>query len=427
MRRNSEIDSLDQFSSVFEDDKTMTAASHRPRLRSGLAAARDAASPTHFVLWDSRRITHRMVRLAEHEIAWCQLFDGHSDLRTMQQRAMRQNGGQIIAVEHFVGLMERLDEALLLDSERFYDYLSGPIREPSCIGCYDRNPEKARQQLSKVFTAPGGPGLPEKPPPRQSSIRALLVPHMDYTRGNVTYGWGYRELFDRTAAELFVIIGTSHFSPARFSLTRQNFQTPFGVIETDQAYVDRIAKYYGDEVFEDPVAHLPEHSIELEVVLLQFLYEQSHPFRIVPLLVGSFHDAVMERNDPSNDNDISRMVQALQHAEAEASEEVCYIISGDLAHIGPKFEDPVPVNDAQLQLSRKQDEKLIRDAEATNMSGYFDTIAKEKDSRRICGLPPTWMTLAAAKPSRGKLLHYQQFVHPEGFESVSFASMAFDK
>jgi hypothetical protein len=28
---------------------------------------------------------------------------------------------------------------------------------------------------------------------------------------------------------------------------------------------------------------------------------------------------------------------------------------------------------------------------------------------------------------RGRLLGYKQFVHPEGFESVSFASMAFDR
>lgn len=405
----------------------MTTSSHRPRLRPGLAAARDSADPRQFVLWDNRRITHRLIRLAEHELAWVQFFDGRSELREIQARAMQHSGGQLIAVEHFVALMERLDEALLLDSERFYDYVSGPIREPSCIGCYDRDPDRARQQLAEVFTAQGGPGLPNQPPPSEGSIRALLVPHMDYTRGNVTYGWGFRELFDRSAAKLFVIIATSHFSPARFTLTRQNFQTPFGIVETDQAYVDRIADHYGDGAFEDPVAHLPEHSIELEVVLLQFLYERFGPFRIVPLLVGSFHDAVVERSDPGRNDDIARMVQALQLAEAGANEEVCYIISGDLAHIGPKFNDPIPVHEQQLSHSRKQDEQLMRHAAANNLNGYFDVIAQEQDARRICGLPPTWLTLAAAKPNQGKLLHYQQFVHPDGFESVSFASMAFDK
>ena len=52
-------------------------------------------------------------------------------------------------------------------------------------------------------------------------------------------------------------------------------------------------------------------------------------------------------------------------------------------------------------------------------------VAAEGDRRRICGLSPTWLTLAAARPKSGKVLHYQQFVHPEGFESVSFAAAAF--
>ena len=47
------------------------------------------------------------------------------------------------------------------------------------------------------------------------------------------------------------------------------------------------------------MAHLPEHSIELEVVLLQYLYEGKRPFRIVPLVVGSFHDCVDSGTEPS--------------------------------------------------------------------------------------------------------------------------------
>jgi hypothetical protein len=35
--------------------------------------------------------------------------------------------------------------------------------------------------------------------------------------------------------------------------------------------------------------------------------------------------------------------------------------------------------------------------------------------------------LEALRPAGGKLLHYDQYVHPGGYESVSFASMAFDR
>ena len=47
------------------------------------------------------------------------------------------------------------------------------------------------------------------------------------------------------------------------------------------------------------------------------------------------------------------MIEALQRVEAETTEPICYIISGDLAHIGPKFGDPEPVDEPVLEHSRK--------------------------------------------------------------------------
>src|SRR5262249_55519986 len=129
-------------------------------------------------------------------------------------------------------------------------------------------------------------------------LRALLAPHIDYARGGVSYAWGFKELADRTDASLFVIVGTSHYSPERFTLTRQNFKTPLGVVPTDQAFADRLVESYGDGLFDDPFAHVPEHSIELEVVFLQYLFEKVRPIRIVPLVVGSFHDRVESGDEP---------------------------------------------------------------------------------------------------------------------------------
>ena len=60
---------------------------------------------------------------------------------------------------------------------------------------------------------------------------------------------------------------------------------------------------------------------------------------------------------------------------------------------------------------------------ATARVGWF--VADEDDRRRICGLPPTYTLLEAIQPRRGQVLHYDQYVHPDGYESVSFASMAF--
>src|SRR5262249_48532323 len=97
----------------------------------------------------------------------------------------------------------------------------------------------------------------------------------------------------------------------------------------------------------------------------------------------------------------------------------------DLAHIGPKFGDEQPVAEPGLAVSRAQDQAILRRAEAADPAGFFGVIAEEGDARRICGLPPTYTVLEAARPGRGQVLHYDQYVHPTGYESVSFASVAF--
>jgi hypothetical protein len=60
-------------------------------------------------------------------------------------------------------------------------------------------------------------------------------------------------------------------------------------------------------------------------------------------------------------------------------------------------------------------------------AAYYRIIAGEGDARRICGLPPTYTVLEALHPSRGEVLHYDQYIHPLGYESVSFASVVFYK
>src|SRR5262249_28364110 len=157
------------------------------------------------------------------------------------------------------------DDALFLDSPRLRALLDSPVRQPSCIGCYEEHPDALRRQLANLFQGPGGPGFPRDVRP-DGSLRAALVPHMDYGRGDVSYGWGFKEIVERADADLFVIVGTSHYSPQRFILTRKDFRTPLGIARTDQNYIERLVAHYGDGLFDDELAHLPEHSIELEVV-----------------------------------------------------------------------------------------------------------------------------------------------------------------
>jgi AmmeMemoRadiSam system protein B len=396
----------------------------RPRLRAGLSAARDSRSANHILLFDTWRQSPQPLRLSLAEFRLVEQLNGQQTVAELMgtSLALPASGGSALVQS----LLERLDAGLFLDGPRWQERLAEPVRQPSCLGTYAPEPHELRQQLHDLFNDRNSSGLPDPKMRPNGRLCAVLAPHIDYGRGGRSYTWAFRELIEQSTASLFVIIGTSHYSRHRFTLTRKHFKTPLGVVPTDADYIDGLENHYGPGLFADEFqAHLPEHSIELEVVLLQFLLEGVRPFRIVPLVVGSFHDAIINRHPPSQSSDVERMMKALVAVDSELPEPPAYIISGDLAHIGPKFGDPMAVYSDWLAQSRAGDEALINAASAADFAGYADLILAEQDRRRICGYPPTYTLLQALKPSSGRLLHYDQYIHPQGYESVSFASMAF--
>jgi MEMO1 family protein len=393
----------------------------RPQLRPYLRLDRAVHDSQPSFLTDRLGLAPQHERLSAQEYTWLESFDGKRSVQEIYSQDAHQEG----TPAPLCRFIARLEQDLYLDSPRFRALVAAQVRPPRCIGCYEGEPAALRDQLTRLFTQRRGPGLPRSARP-DGRLRAALVPHMDYQRGGTSYAWGFKEVFERTDAALFVIIGTSHYSSHRFTLTRKDFQTPLGIVPTDQTYIDRLVAHYGDGLFADEwLAHFPEHSIELEAVVLQYLYEAKRAIRIVPLVVGSFHDCITMREPPHRQDDIARMAEALRRVEAETREPICYLISGDLAHIGPKFNPGEELTPAFLAHSHARDQELIRHMEAVDPLAYFRAIAAEDDARNICGLPPTFAALHALRPGSGKLLHYDRYVHPLGHESVSFASVAF--
>ncbi len=398
----------------------------RPQLRPHLAAEPENHERSSFLVWDQLRLSDRVVKVTAIELRWMQLFNGEHSLLDIHGK-VGQQGGPVLPLEVLQRLVHRLEAALFLDGPRYRQRIESPIRPPCCVHQYEAHPGGLRGVLEDLFTRPGGPGLPGVARP-DGRLRAVLIPHMDYGRGGSTYAWAFKEIAERSEAGLFVIIGTSHYSPHRFTLTRKHFETPLGIAQTDQGYIDRLVKHYGPGLFDDELrAHIPEHSIELEVALLQYCFEDRRPIRIVPLVVGSFHDCILAGEEPAQADDIGRMIRALRAVEKEVGEPICYLISGDLAHLGPKFGDPRPVSAGVLAYSKQQDQAILAQTERADPAGYFRVIATEGDQRRICGLPPTYTVLEALRPARGKVLAYDQYVDPRGRESVSFASVSFDR
>ena len=251
--------------------------SDRPQLRPCLAAETDRDDSRFIYVWDRLGFNPQKQRLTHLEFFWLQLFDGQHTLRDIQTETMRQLDHRFFPIDQLTLFVQRMEKALFLDGPAFRAHADGPIRRPICIGTYSADPEELRQTLRQQFTRPNGPGLPREGRP-DGRLRAALLPHIDYERGGTTYAWGFKEVVERTDASLFLIIGTSHLSRHRFTLTRKAFQTPLGTTPTDADFIDRLADHYGDGLFDDELmAHLPEWSIELEVVFLQYLYEQKRP------------------------------------------------------------------------------------------------------------------------------------------------------
>jgi MEMO1 family protein len=303
------------------------------------------------------------------------------------------------------------------------------VRPPALAGrSYPSHPATLRDQLDRYFAHAHGSG-----PPRASAgkpvrpLRAIMCPHIDFGRGGTVYSWAYRELIESSDADVFVVLGVAHqFCRQRFVLTRQDFETPLGVVKTDRDYVDRLSASAGAHLFQDEPVHRGEHSIEFQTAFLQHLIGGRRPFQIVPILVGSFHDLLRAGVDPIDDPSVRAFINALKATEVESARKVAYIGAVDFCHVGPEFGDREPVSDAILNTLRAFDALLLDRAAAVDPAGWFATATAVGDRYRVCGLAATYTMLHAIGPAEGRVLKYGQAVDDRRTCCVTFASLGFD-
>jgi hypothetical protein len=68
---------------------------------------------------------------------------------------------------------------------------------------------------------------------------------------------------------------------------------------------------------------------------------------------------------------------------------------------------------------------MLEYVERLDGEGFFSAISKERDRRRICGLPAIYTMLKVLEAKEGRLLRYGQAYTPETQSVVSFASLGF--
>jgi hypothetical protein len=204
------------------------------------------------------------------------------------------------------------------------------------------------------------------------------------------------------------------------ALTRKHFETPFGLLRCDTAFVDALAGRLGDAAWLGELAHRDEHSIEFQALYLKHRLGE-RPVTLVPILCGGFHALMDAGQKPQDDPLFEGLIGAVRDAEQKLGGDTVHLAAVDLSHIGPRFGDP-PVDERTKQETETQDRVALDAAQRGDAEGWHRAIASHGDSTRVCGWGATYAMLRSAEPGAGRLLRYEQSLEPGG-SLVSIASM----
>jgi hypothetical protein len=361
------------------------------------------------------------------------LFDGRHCVLDIQTEYMRRFG-EILYTDKINEIIGQLDETHFLEGDRFQEALRqkeegfrrATVREAAFAGKgYEREPQELLAQMRGYFTDPEGPGTSGERAV-SNGVRGVVAPHIDFHRGGFCYAFAHREMWEKSCPDCFVILGTAHTSMKHpFCLTRKDFLTPLGALEADREMIDSIQSRCSYDLFNDEGVHRSEHSVEFQCVFLRFMNPQPSPLRFVPVLCGSFQEAVDRGVSPMGLEPVREFIEALRESVADPKKKVCVIASADLAHMGLQFGDRDGMSDYGLRILAEEDRDLLRHAEKGEGEAFFSSIARDGDRRRICGLPAIYTLLHVLAAKEGRLLKYGQAFTRETQSVVSFASLAF--
>ena len=403
----------------------------RPRLRALEAFPVEQDGERLFGLRDPSGFTEQVALLPIPALNIVSLFDGEHSLAEIHSVVSARHGQQALLIEEIADFAARLDDAGFLDSPSFAErrrrieetWLASPSRPAAHAGgAYAGEAGALRSQIDGFFVDPEGPGLPEAGAARPK-LRGLIAPHIDFHRGGPTYAWAYRALLERADADLFVILGTCHGGMADpFTVTLKPYETPLGPAEVDRGFFEALQRRYGHDLLASETAHRSEHSIEFQAVMLRRLLGD-RSFKILPVLASFLHEAVWTGGAPEADPRVPRFLDALGDSIAGSSPKVCVIAGVDLAHVGPRFGDALANTPAFLDRVAREDRQMLDPVIGADPAAFFESVAADGDSRRICGLSPIYAFLRALPGARGELLRYTQWPDQQG--AVSFCAAAF--
>ncbi|MGD0229620.1 MAG: AmmeMemoRadiSam system protein B [Syntrophorhabdales bacterium] len=375
-----------------------------------------------FVLRDPEGLTEQSLVVSRDVLFLISLMDGTRTIQDIQEACMRASGGTFIHSDRITSVIDTLDAHFLLLNDRYESHLATLREAYEALPCrtaflagksYPDDAANLRAFMNDMILQGQGPA-------GRDGLKGVIAPHIDYARGMEVYRQTYTSLPEDDNT-LFVIFGTCHkFAPRLWNIALRDVVTPFGSIKGAKevgrlARQDPVLKGYVDEW-----PHRNEHSIELQLPIIQYLVGHER-FEVLSILTGSLHDYLEDGKDPER-GEAAELVGTLKEILKAHDGRCVFIAAADMAHIGAQFGDPPP-DRSFLDESKQKDGELLEAMARVDAAGFFEAVRKEGDRRRICGFAPIYFLLSMLDSCRGEVVGYQQWT--DGASSVSFAGVIF--
>ena len=280
------------------------------------------------------------------------------------------------------------------------------IRRPTQAGAfYEGDAEALKTQIENCFLHEFGPKKhPEVSKNGPRDLVGLVCPHAGYMFSGTVAANAYYELARDGKPDTVVILGPNHtgYGSALALMNEGVWRTPLGDVEVDGVTANQIVQETR-LVDVDDLAHRFEHSIEVQLPFLQYLY--GNEFKFVPVC--------FQLQDLSSAIEVGNaLVKVL------ASKNAVVIASSDMTHYEPQGN------------AAAKDLAALKAVEAMDEKRFYSII--ETRNVTACGYGPIATVIAAAKGlgvKEAKLLCYKSSGDVTGDYSsvVGYAAVSFKK
>ncbi|MBS1830580.1 MAG: AmmeMemoRadiSam system protein B [Acidobacteria bacterium] len=354
-------------------------------------------------------------------------FDGErseEDLRA----ALFQITGDLRVGELQSHLMESLAQSGFLEDETYAElrdarekgFAESPERYAAHVGsAYPDDVRELRETMERYCH--GGSPAP-------ASLVGVAAPHVSPEGGWLSYRAAYAGLRREDYADrTFVILGTSHYGePEKYGLTRKTWSTPWGTARPATELIEELAEKAPGAVNMEDYCIAFEHSVEFQVVFLQYLFGPD--IRILPVLCGAFAKSIYVGGMPEEDENVNRFMGTLGEIGAREGNKLLWVLGVDMAHMGRRYGDNLTAmaDSGEMAVVAGRDRLRIDAINAGDAKGYWDLVQERRDDLKWCGSSPFYTFLRAMPGLKGKLERYEQWnIDPQSV--VSFAGMQFSK